>query len=94
MGFLISRFKMITFEFTNKALGQFQKFENPAKKLIQEKFQLLKNPEIFAKNSKKLTDLEPATHRIRLGRYRALLKQISPENYLVLKIAHRKDIYR
>ena len=85
---------MITFEFTKKSFKQFEKLNQSTQNLIKDKLTLLKDPEIFSKNSKQLTDLEPATHRIRIGRYRALLKQNSAENYVILKLKHRKDIYR
>jgi mRNA-degrading endonuclease RelE of RelBE toxin-antitoxin system len=85
---------MIIFEFTKKSFKQFQKLDQSAQSLVKEKLTLLKDPEIFNKNSKQLTDLNPATHRIRIGRYRALLKQNSAKNYIILKLKHRKDIYR
>ncbi len=85
---------MITFSFTNKAFKSFLKFEKLHQDLIKDKLKILKNPEYFIKNSKKLQNLPPSTHRIRAGRFRLLLKKISEKNFLVLKIAHRKDIYK
>lgn len=85
---------MIIFKFTKKSLKQFQNLDQSAQNLVKEKLMFLKNVENFNKNSKQLTDLEPATHRIRIGRYRALLKKNSTKNYLILKLKHRKEVYK
>lgn len=45
-----------------------------------------------------LTDYAPATHKLRVGNYRAILRLVSKsrtQNYFeVLEVGHRKDIYR
>lgn len=85
---------MITFIFTRYAEKNFIKLEKSAQDLITDKLKLLKNHEYFAKNNKKLTALEPATHRIRVGRYRLLLKKVSDQEFYILKVGHRKNIYQ
>jgi len=85
---------MITFLFTKNSFKQFEKIENLNKNLIKEKLKILKNTEQFLKNSKKLKDLKPATHRIRAGRYRLLLKKESSVSFIILKIAHGQEIYK
>jgi mRNA-degrading endonuclease RelE of RelBE toxin-antitoxin system len=49
------------------------------------------NPLWFAKT---LTDLPPATHRFRIGDYRALFLVQDQDTIYVLKIVHRKKAYQ
>lgn len=65
---------------------------------IAEKLQYLKShPQIFTV-VKKIENLDPATHRVRIGNYRILLK-IDQENtdkttFILLKLGHRREIYK
>lgn len=63
--------------------------------LIREKLIYLKAPETFQVNVKVLHDLAPATHRVRVGSYRILLQcDFVTGEHLILKVAHRKGIYK
>lgn len=80
-------------EFTPAAARQFRKLPPEVQKRIQEKLDFwikLPNPLTFAKL---LVELPPATHRFRIGKYRALFYWV--ESMIVITaIDTREDIYR
>ena len=84
------------FVFTEYAKKQWQKLDPNAQNEIREKIEEVKaKPEIFAKNLKKIFSLEPATHRLRIGNFRMLLEcDFLAQTHLVLKIGHRREIYK
>lgn len=85
---------MYTFCFTNTAEKIFSRLEKKYQSLIRAKLIYLKDPEAFQQNAKTLHDLKPATHRIKVGSYRVLLQcDFFTGEHLVLKIAHRRDVY-
>lgn len=43
---------------------------------------------------KPLTDFASATHRLRVGDYRVILKRLSETDFLIIDIGHRRDVYR
>lgn len=81
------------FTFTESARHDTEKLPKKVRRGLREKllyWQSSENPLIHAKP---LTQHAEATHRFRIGVYRILIKQI--ENELrVLRIRHRKDVYR
>ncbi len=82
------------FVFTNKANKQFNKLDTKTQTRIKEKLQLLKqDKELLSKNLKLVINLSPVTHRIRVGSYRLLLSEDS-DGFIVLKVAHRSQVYQ
>lgn len=66
-------------------------------RVLNKMITIKKHPNIFSIVGT-LTDYAPATHKLRVGNYRAILKLVlnsRTQNYFeVLEVGHRKDIYR
>lgn len=81
------------FVFTNYAKKQFLKLDLKAQNRIKDKLTILKNDALLLnQNIRPVINLNPITHRVRIGSYRLLLK-LEGESYIVLKLGHRKEIY-
>jgi len=80
------------FIFTSYAKKQFEKFQKDIQNFIIQKTQIYK--ETGVGDIKKLVDMKPATHRIRFGDYRLILQKKDTETWIVLKVWHRKEIYK
>ena len=77
--------------YTKRALGDIEKLDIVVKKQIGSKILLLaKNP---LKNAKKLIDFRLGQYRWRIGNYRMIF-DIEESNIVVLRIRHRKEIYK
>jgi mRNA-degrading endonuclease RelE of RelBE toxin-antitoxin system len=89
---------MNTFVFTKSAQKQFLSISSLAQTQIKAKLGLLKNYPDIIKIMKPLHNLEPATHRLRIGAYRLLLclksSHQNDQEFWILKIGHRKDVYK
>jgi mRNA-degrading endonuclease RelE of RelBE toxin-antitoxin system len=85
---------MSTFVFTNKAKDQLEKLEKPIREQILAKLTLLKAVPRLETYLKALKDFAPATHRLRIGSYRIILSRQKNSLWLILKIGHRREIYR
>lgn len=89
---------MNTFIFTKSASKQFLSISSLTQNQIKAKLQLLKNYPDIIKIMKPLHNLEPATHRLRIGSYRLLLclksSQQNSTEFWILRVGHRKDIYK
>jgi len=88
---------MIIFTFTKFAEKQFTKqIPNIQERIIKKLQDLKTHPNIFS-ILKTVHDIEPATHRLRIGNYRILLKLEKSESekvlLLILDIDHRNKIY-
>ncbi|PIR75819.1 MAG: type II toxin-antitoxin system RelE/ParE family toxin [Candidatus Magasanikbacteria bacterium CG_4_9_14_0_2_um_filter_42_11] len=83
---------MREFVFTKYAKKRFVQLEQRVQDRIIEKLRILKTVENLP--LKKLHDMDPATHRLRIGPYRLILKPESEQTVIVLDIGHRKDIYK
>lgn len=82
------------FIFTNAAKKQFQHLSPEVQDLLKSKIQEYKEkPGLFTQGLKSLKNLEPANYRLKVGNYRFLLES-EGENYRVLKVGHRKSIYK
>ena len=82
------------FVFTHKANKQFNKLDGQTQARIKEKLQLLKqDKELLSTNLKSVVNLLPVTHRIRVGSYRLLLSA-DERGFIVLKVAHRSQVYQ
>ena len=77
--------------YTKRALRDIEKLDIIVKKQISSKILLLaKNP---LKNAKKLIDSRLGQYRWRIGNYRIIF-DIEESNIVVLRIRHRKEIYK
>ena len=85
---------MISFVFTHAAEKKFLKFEKNIQERVREKLVALKKHDHIDAVLKPLTNFEPATHRLRIGSYRIILQRLSHDDFLVLDIGHRADIYQ
>jgi mRNA-degrading endonuclease RelE of RelBE toxin-antitoxin system len=83
------------FVFTNHAKKQFIKLDQTTQKRIKDKLLILKqDKQLLEQNIKPVINLELIiTHRLRIGSHRLLLKEDS-DNYIILKVGHRKNIYK
>jgi mRNA interferase RelE/StbE len=76
---------------TDRALKDIDKLTQDVKKRIASKLrEFSSNPLDY---SRKLTDPKIGTYRFRIGDYRVIY-DIEDENIIVLRIGHRKDIYK
>ncbi len=86
---------MYHFEFTPYAANLFHTLPKDVQKRIKKKllfWQTVSDPLAFAKS---LHNFEPATHRFRIGDYRIIIRcEKKSSILLVLKVGHRKNIYR
>lgn len=84
---------MFTFEFKVKAAKELEKLPLQIRKRILKKlkfYSLQKNPLKFAE---KLKDQRFGEYRFRIGDYRILF-DIKNQKIIILKVGHRKDIYK
>jgi mRNA interferase RelE/StbE len=77
--------------FTKKAKKDTKKLDSIAKKKIGKKILLLKKSPY--KLSKKLLNSKLGDYRYRIGNYRVIL-DIKDKTVTILRISHRKEIYR
>ncbi len=89
---------MITFVFTKYAQKNFLKLSKTVQQRLIAKLKELKNHTDILSVLKRLSNFEPATHRLRIGDYRLIieLKEQTEKDFefWILDIGHRKDIYR
>lgn len=84
---------MNTFVFTVDAQKKFQVLEISVQRRIFSKLRELKKRECLVSVMKRLHDFWPATHRLRVGNYRLILAQKSENEFLVLDVGHRRNVY-
>lgn len=84
---------MVIFRFSEIAHRQLEKLDPEIQKRIVKKLQELKNHPSIVSVLEPIYVLEPATHRLRIGEYRLLLSK-KDDMCLILKIGHRRDVYR
>jgi len=77
--------------FTKRALKDLEKIDIKTKTRIGNKIKLLTNDPIGS--SKKLSTSIIGTYRFRVGDYRVIF-DIEDDKVIVLRIGHRKDIYK
>lgn len=83
------------FVFSQYALKQFKKFPESNQNKIKEKLFFWQNQENSLYFAKRLINFDLATHRFRIGDYRLLAKLEDQDLViLILKVGHRKDVYR
>lgn len=89
---------MVYFIFTKTSEKDFKKLPiNIQKRIVAKLKEIKTHPDIFS-ILKTIFEFEPATHRIRIGNYRLILELKSQEKsnlkFRILKIGHRKEIYK
>jgi mRNA interferase RelE/StbE len=77
--------------FTQRALKDLNNIEKGIQNRILSK--LREYEEDPLKNARKLTNPKIGTYRFRIGDYRIIF-DIDGENIVILRIGHRKDIYK
>jgi len=78
---------------TKRSLNEFQKLPANIRKKILDKLDfwfLSKYPLYF---SRQIIGIKPPQYRFRIGKYR-LIGTLEKNDFLILKIGHRKDIYK
>ncbi|MCR4307296.1 MAG: type II toxin-antitoxin system RelE/ParE family toxin [Candidatus Berkelbacteria bacterium] len=81
------------FTFSGSARQDIGKLPKKVQQGLRAKFLYWQESEDPLVLAKPLTQHEEATHRFRFGPYRILIKKIGDE-LRVLRIRHRKDVYR
>ncbi len=86
------------FVFTNQCLQQFQSLEPKQQNRIRQKLDSLTgHPDLFSVLLQ-LKGYEPASHRLRIGNLRAILRfqaeRRGVRTFIIIKVAPRRDIYR
>ena len=77
--------------FTEKALSDLYALDKQTQERIAKKLkEYSKNP---LKYARKLSTIQIGTYRFRIGDYRVIF-DIEEENIIILRVGHRKDIYR
>ena len=66
---------------------------NVQKRILAKLEELKKHPSVLSV-LEFLVDMEPATHRLRIGDYRALMKSEGDGIFTILKVGHRRDVYK
>jgi len=85
---------MNIFIFSKKAEKDFLKLEKNNQERILEKLKELKNHFNLISVLKKVVDLEPATHRLRIWKFRLIWEFNYDKNeFFILKVWYRKNIY-
>lgn len=84
------------FVFTKYAKKQWDQLDPPTQAELKKKLITIKaEPTLLTGNLKKVWDLLPATHRLRIGHFRLLLEcDFERGIHLVLKVGHRREIYK
>ncbi|MBI2100691.1 MAG: type II toxin-antitoxin system RelE/ParE family toxin [Candidatus Vogelbacteria bacterium] len=79
--------------FTHSAFRQFKKLGNYIQKRIDEKLILYTSQSNPLRFADKLQDLRFGSFRFRVGDYRILF-DIQGDLIVILKVGHRKDVYK
>ena len=85
---------MPTFRFTKYAAKKLRKLDTIIQKRILGKLEELKDRDDVHAIVAPLQDVYPATHRLRMGDYRLVLKQDGEGKFIVVDVGHRSSIYR
>lgn len=84
---------MLTYEFSSKALKQFQKLDSPIRNRIIGKLDEICAHNILPADTQILTDYRIGQYRIRIGDYRVIF-DLESETLVILKVGHRRNIYK
>ena len=78
---------------TKKSVSEFQKLPLNVRKKIIEKLDFWFLSEYPMHFARQIIGVRPSQYRFRLGKYR-IIGAIEKNNFLILKIGHRKDVYK
>ena len=84
---------MFNFQFKKKAVKEVEKLPSQVRKRILEKLKFYSSQNNPLKFAEKLKDYRFGEYRFRIGNYRILF-DVKKETVIILKIGHRKDIYK
>lgn len=76
---------------TRRAQKDIKKLDLVVRKKIKNKLELLKKAPL--KSSRKLISARLGTYRMRIGNYRVIF-DVEKETVVILRIGHRREIYR
>ena len=79
--------------YTHSAISDLSALPEDIQKRIAKKMKFYGDLEESLKHAEHLTDFKDAEYRFRIGEYRVLF-DVSGKTIFVLKIKHRKDIYK
>lgn len=79
--------------FAQSAFRQFQKLSPSVQKKIDEKLHFYLNQKNLLQFAESLRDSRFGSWRFRIGDYRVLF-DIEKDNIIILKVGHRKDVYK
>lgn len=84
------------FVFTKQAHKQFNQLDARIQNQIKQKLLILKqDPQLLQQNLKPIINMNPITHRVRIGAYRLLIHfDVDLQVYVVIKVAHRQAVYK
>ncbi len=85
---------MPAFVFTTYAARLFAALPLKEQERIREKLRELKHHPDFSALLKPLRGIAHVTHRLRIGPYRLLLRKLEDDRFEVVKVGHRRDVYR
>lgn len=90
---------MIEFIFTQNSKKVFFKLEKSDQIKIIKKLKYLKNSKNLPSNTiRQIWDMDPITHRLRVGKLRLLLHLSGQKGknykFIVTQIGHRREVYR
>lgn len=85
---------MNSFIFTKNWEKEFLKLWNLDQERVLKKLKILKGNLSFWNNLKSLTDMFPATHRLRIWSIKVILQKYDENTYHILDIWYRWDIYK
>ncbi|MBM4177534.1 type II toxin-antitoxin system RelE/ParE family toxin [Candidatus Gribaldobacteria bacterium] len=84
---------MFIFEFKSKAAKEIEKLSSKTRKRILEKLKFFADQGDPLRFAEKLTDFNFGEYRFRIGDYRILF-DVEKTKIIILKVGHRKDIYK
>lgn len=85
---------MYNFIFTKYWKKEFLRLDKWVQDRIINKLKYLKENLEKTDNLKNLKDMEPATHRLRVWSIRIILRKVDENNFFILDIWYRWDIYK
>ncbi len=77
--------------YTKSAVKDIRKLDSVAKKKIKKKIEIFSKKPIFY--SRRLIDKSLGSYRWRIGNYRVIF-DLDDEKIIILRIGHRREIYR
>lgn len=83
-----------TFLFTKEAKKDIEKLDNIIKKRLYKKILEVAQAENIIPIARPLINAEAGTYRLRIGDYRLIFDLLEEDKIIVLRVRHRKEVYR